>query len=85
MADIGTSTKSVHFNSTMVRLKATKLVCSALKQSDFNSTMVRLKDLHDPSVISSQIDFNSTMVRLKAAYFLLAKKKRRISIPLWFG
>ena len=36
----------LHFNSSMVRLKARLIFIAALKANDFNSSMVRLKEVN---------------------------------------
>ena len=54
-----------HFNSIMVRLKATTPLQYDHKLSNFNSIMVRLKELPASLIIAPVFDFNSIMVRLK--------------------
>ena len=56
---------NIHFNSTMVRLKAVWMGFLARRKLHFNSTMVRLKVSHGIMCERLSCNFNSTMVRLK--------------------
>ncbi len=55
----------LHFNSTMVRLRADIENGTILDYINFNSTMVRLRVAEAGEGDFEYLDFNSTMVRLR--------------------
>ena len=73
-----------HFNSTMVRLKASLVANQYKDRIHFNSTMVRLKvrGVFDDALGGKH--FNSTMVRLKGLDTYSKMPSGMISIPLWY-
>ena len=73
-----------YFNSTMVRLKASRTYDYAATLINFNSTMVRLKEKLPRLPLVILVHFNSTMVRLKDNLSYLGIMRKSISIPLWY-